>query len=278
MMDSFHRSGERSTKKNRLPPSTKSQTQKISNDSEMRLKAILNPTFSNKSQSNPLKQRSTNKRSDSELSRTNQSISYGKENKSQSPKKRSRSKPANNSMIQTNVSKPSLGNTIKTPNHDRLLNSITPSEKRRKIEHNKIPSGTTLNLSGSLHKRTSSSGVGRHSRAFSNERKSSHGLRNVNNISNSVFNNSFAFEDPLNYSREYSYLKEYDTSEFVHLSDLTGLYSSSFKLAGSNDKINNGLSPYNIDNLCSTNNDEEEATIKDPCQNLYRKVNFWINK
>jgi len=127
------------------------------------------------------------------------------------------------------------------------ISASTSAEKGKKNNrYNKAPLRQSVNTSGTLHRRYNSSVVGNHSRVQSNDGRSALMSSNMfNGKNNSMLNNSSMLEDPLNYSREFSYLKEYDTSEFVHYSELVGLYNSSYssnvKPAGSNERLNFGL-------------------------------------
>lgn len=256
-MDTLHKSNDKPlAKKNKLPPTTKSYASNTDSfhNSENRLKSILNPAVTNKLNSSFNIQRSAKKESNSSISRHYESSPPGKENKSQSPKRKrststSKSRPNNNnsSVLKGKALKQVFNTTIRKPSPSKTPNVHDSFEKKTKVHHGKTRSGQNLETSGILHRRHNSSLVGQQSRVYSQERKSSHISRNMNN---SMLNNSSLIEDPMNYSREYSYLKDCDTSEFVHFGELAGLYNSSnnstLKIAGLNDQSSLGLNEENL--------------------------------
>ncbi len=291
MIDSFSKPNEKPSKKNKLPPSTKPRTQKDPNNvgfnkSETRLKYILNPTATNKLNSSFSKQKTSKKDSDFDMSRLNKSSPSGKENKShspkksptskkspkkksKSPKKKSKASQPNLSMTQKSTLKKMFNTTMRSSSQDKTSTLNTSMDKYKKASpRKKIPSGSSLDKLGALHKRYNSSMGSRHSRVDSSDKKSSYLLRTTHNLNTSMFNNSFLFEDPMNYSKEYTGLKEYDTSEFINLGELAGLYNNSFKL-GKNEKLNKMSTPTRD---ASTPNDDEDMTTQDPSQNLYISV------
>lgn len=188
------------------------------------------------------------------MSRQYESSPPGKENKSQSPKRKrststTKSRPNTSSVLKGKALKQAFNTTIRKPSPIKTPSvQNSPEKKPKMIHHSKTKSGQNLDSSGTLHRRHNSSFVGQQSRLGSQERKSSHISRN--NMNNSMLNNSSLIEDPMNYSREYSYLKDVDTSEFVHFGDIAVLYNSSnnstLKMAGLNDQSSLGLNEENL--------------------------------
>lgn len=262
-------SSSKPNKRSKLPPTNTRQSNKTPKEgplhnSENRLRAIVSPTLPNRPQSSFSKERKSKKDSPMSISANlNDLTNAGKENRSQTPKrKKSKGKQNNQSMIQGYVVKKgtpaAATKSRKTSPEKSFLN--TSAEKQIRVNPKKVSSRQSVSTSVTLHRRYNSSVVGHHSRVQSNERKSIAGSRNVNNVNSSLLNNSL-LENPLDYSREFSYLKEYDTSEFVHNSDIAGLYNSSYssnvKPAGSNDRLNPGFTILHDDNFGTTHIEEE---------------------
>jgi len=275
MTEPFTRSIDKSFKKSKLPPSSNSRTKSplkaALQDSENRLKQILNPTsIPNKLSTSFSKDKSIKKNASSINNKSssfkNDKNTSGKENKSQSPqKKKPKVRSNNRSMIHGPLSKQniSVNQSMHLKSPEKQKSPPKSAEKTKKNNRYKAPLRQSLNTSGTLHRRYNSSVVGNHSRAQSNDGRSALVPRNVFNSgnNNSMLNNSSMLEDPLNYSREFSYLKEYDTSEFVHYSELVGLYNSSYssnvKPAGSNERLNFGLGISHDGDFGTTHIEEE---------------------
>ena len=208
------------------------------------------------------------------MSRHYESSPMGKENKSQSPKRKrststSKSRPSTGSVLKGKALKQAFNTTIRKPSPNKTPSAHESPEKKTKAHHGKTRSGQNLDSSGTLHRRHNSSFVGQQSRAYSQERKSSHISRDMNN---SMLNNSSLIEDPMNYSREYSYLKDCDTSEFVHFGELAGLYNSSnnstLKMAGLNDQSSLGLNEENL----SSPQMREDFVVLGSSNSLFKRV------
>jgi len=281
-------SSSKPNKRSKLPPTNTRQSNKTPKEgplhnSENRLRAIVSPTLPNRPQSSVSRDKRNKKGSIlSTSANLNDVTNTGKENKSQSPpRKKSKSKQNNQSMIQGYVVKKgtsaATSKSRKTSPEKTFLNTST--EKQTKYTK-KGSSRQSVSTSVTLHRRYNSSVVGHHSRVQSNERKSITGSRNINNVNSSLLNNSL-LENPLDYSREFSYLKEYDTSEFVHNSDIAGLYNSSYssnvKPAGSNERLNPGFTILHDDNFGTTHIEEEiEQEELSGASTPFSKVNSFV--
>ena len=117
-------------------------------------------------------------------------------------------------MVQGQLSKHVLNHSIRKESFEKDLLNASTTLKEKKNPHKKTLLGQNLDTSTVGHRRHNSSVISHHSRLPSNDRKSSHAPRSIN-MNNSLLNNSSMLDDAINYSKEYSYLKECDTSELV---------------------------------------------------------------